>query len=220
MHKEHSQAFTLVELLIVVAIIAILAAIAVPNFLEAQTRSKVSRVLADMRAVNTGLEAYAVDYNQYPPNVLDEAGRTNVMNMMMGKMPFVPYTLTTPVAYMTGVPLDHFKPKIMIDHQHSFMYFNSTNTPDGDNRATYRRLVESRGMMGIDGGPAPRWFLVSTGPDLRHGTMVRQLEVRGDLPIYEIMTMPMGGMMTMGSPVQYDPTNGSVSDGDIVRFGP
>ena len=40
---------TLVEVLIVVAIIAILAAVALPNFLEAQTRSKVSRVRADMR---------------------------------------------------------------------------------------------------------------------------------------------------------------------------
>ena len=54
-------AFTLIELLIVVAIIAILAAIAVPNFLEAQTRSKVSRVKADMRSVATGVEAYRVD---------------------------------------------------------------------------------------------------------------------------------------------------------------
>ena len=55
------QAFTLIELLIVVAIIAILAAIAVPNFIEAQIRAKVSRVNADMRAISTALEAYCTD---------------------------------------------------------------------------------------------------------------------------------------------------------------
>src|SRR6186713_1738012 len=59
-------AFTLIELLIVVAIIAILAAIAVPNFLEAQTRAKVSRVRNDLRALATGIESYRVDNNSYP----------------------------------------------------------------------------------------------------------------------------------------------------------
>lgn len=67
-HKSlHPKGFTLIELLIVVAIIAILAAIAVPNFLEAQTRSKVSRVKADMRTIATGLEIYRLDNNDYPP---------------------------------------------------------------------------------------------------------------------------------------------------------
>jgi hypothetical protein len=42
-------------------------AIAIPNFLEAQTRSKVSRVKADMRSVVTALEAYFTDHNAYPP---------------------------------------------------------------------------------------------------------------------------------------------------------
>lgn len=60
------KAFTLIELLIVVAIIAILAAIAVPNFLEAQTRAKVTRAQSDMRSLATGIEAFYIDNNQYP----------------------------------------------------------------------------------------------------------------------------------------------------------
>ena len=49
------------------AIIAILAAIAVPNFFEAQVRSKVSRTKSDMRTVGTAINAYIVDYNDVPP---------------------------------------------------------------------------------------------------------------------------------------------------------
>ena len=60
------KAFTLIELLIAAAIIAILAAIAVPNFLEAQVRAKVSRVHADLRALAVGIEAYAVYHGKYP----------------------------------------------------------------------------------------------------------------------------------------------------------
>lgn len=65
------RAFTLIELLVVVGIIAILAAIAVPNFLEAQTRAKVSRVKADFRALSTAFESYHIDHNNYPYCWLD-----------------------------------------------------------------------------------------------------------------------------------------------------
>ena len=63
--SNRERSFTLIELLIVVAIIAILAAIAVPNFLEAQMRAKVSRLMSDMRQVAWAMDAYRVDYNDH-----------------------------------------------------------------------------------------------------------------------------------------------------------
>ena len=60
------EGFTLIELLIVVAIIGILAGIAIPNFLGARTKAKVSRAFADMRTIGNAIEAYAVDEGVYP----------------------------------------------------------------------------------------------------------------------------------------------------------
>jgi len=91
-------AFTLIELLIVVAIIAILAAIAVPNFLEAQTRSKVARVYSDFRTMKTAMEAYRVDNNDY---ILDSGGPDSEDRAY--KM------LTTPIAYITSIPSSPFR---------------------------------------------------------------------------------------------------------------
>jgi general secretion pathway protein G len=56
----------LIELLIVIAIIGILAAIAIPNLLNAVQRAKQKRTLSDMRALATAIEAYAVDNVYYP----------------------------------------------------------------------------------------------------------------------------------------------------------
>jgi type II secretion system protein G len=60
------KGFTLIELLIVVAIIGIIAAIAIPNLLNAIQRGKQKRTMADMRAIGTAVESYAVDNNNYP----------------------------------------------------------------------------------------------------------------------------------------------------------
>jgi prepilin-type N-terminal cleavage/methylation domain-containing protein len=107
--KRGTRAFTLIELLIVVAIIAILAAIAVPNFLEAQTRSKVSRVMSDMRSIAVAMESYTVDHNRHPMGWSEGVG-LGLWNWVPGHASnFGPYRhLTTPVAYMSGIPEDPF----------------------------------------------------------------------------------------------------------------
>ena len=53
--------FTLVEIMIVVAIIALLAAIAVPNFLRARKRSQATKVLEDLRIIDHAIDQYAIE---------------------------------------------------------------------------------------------------------------------------------------------------------------
>ena len=55
------KGFTLVEIMIVVAIIALLAAIAVPNFLRARKRSQATRILEDLRLLDSACDQYAIE---------------------------------------------------------------------------------------------------------------------------------------------------------------
>ena len=60
------KGFTLIELMIVIAIIIILAAIAIPNYLRMTERARRSRVAGDFTSIATALEAYSVDWGHYP----------------------------------------------------------------------------------------------------------------------------------------------------------
>ena len=53
--------FTLLEIIIVVAIIALLAAIAVPGFLRARKRSQASKILNDLRMIDSAIDQYAIE---------------------------------------------------------------------------------------------------------------------------------------------------------------
>jgi len=63
---ERKKGFTLIELIIVVAIIGIIAGIAIPRFLGVRTKAKVTRAFADMANIGTALEMYYVDKDEYP----------------------------------------------------------------------------------------------------------------------------------------------------------
>lgn len=89
------RAFTLIELLIVVAIIGILAAIAVPNFLNARIRANVARAYSDIRALDNAYGMYQIDNTAYPYF----GGNLWYTTVVYPK-------LTSPIAYMNSIPLD------------------------------------------------------------------------------------------------------------------
>ncbi len=178
------RAFTLIELLIVVAIIAILAAIAIPNFLEAQVRSKVSRAKTDIRSLANALEAYHADWNAYPP-------------AMGNAMYFKLKVLSSPIAYVSnGYVSDPFPagdPWSVLNYRKCLSYLGRTPT------ATCIR----------DTDPVEWWMVSSNGPDGRY------TNAAGDGPSSALNASHIPRILEF----RYDPTNGTVSGGNIIRPG-
>lgn len=183
--KRSGNGFTLIELLVVVGIIAILAAIAIPNLLDAQTRSKVARVKSDMRTLATALETYHTDNHGYPELIPAPEDIDNPIWLMK--------KITTPVAYISSLPPDPFlpaaKPEFLMP-------------PSG--RKTYRYT-----SYPIPPDPAHVWSLASNGPDMLPNT---QGVYRGFSP-----GLFYGGDPLLPDFLLYDPTNGTVSAGDVFR---
>src|SRR5882757_5585153 len=75
----NQKGFTLVEIMIVVAIIALLAAIAVPNFLRARKRSQATRILDDLRIIDSAIDQYAIENNKSGGATV---GWTDVLNYL------------------------------------------------------------------------------------------------------------------------------------------
>ena len=190
------RGFTLIELLIVVSIISILSAIAVPNFLAAQTRAKVARTANDLRSLSTAIESYRVDCNRYPQ--VGDPAAPSVFDKL------VPFTfrlkaITSPIGYIAVLPTDPFarsgQPEGnglgFVDSGYAYGPGNLfTGSPAQYNDAVYRNSIYSVSGRGPDGN-------IFVGNYCMAHPTSRELLVHGT----------------------YDPTNGTVSEGDIVRLG-
>lgn len=223
------QAFTLIELLIVVAIIAVLAAIAVPNFLEAQVRAKVSRVKTDMRSLATAIESYAASETRPPLGYWSWRSMVGWIDGSQTDDKVQPLNrLTTPIAYIGKLPKDVFSDKSGVVSYDSSAgqltlfsltattnYWYETSSPVGSSSLQWwngtswvTNLADNRNRgslfdMNLKG---IKWVLDSPGPSLKRMDYGWMLWDDKNSVVYPYtFEMP------------YDPTNGTRSIGQIMR---
>jgi prepilin-type N-terminal cleavage/methylation domain-containing protein len=208
--KKHS-AFTLIELLIVVAIIGILAAIAVPNFLNAQIRARAARCLADMKTIGTAIEQSRLDKGVMLVDWWDDdrpwghERLTTIYNLIGAGPDFeargrdaVLAPLTSPVSYLSSIPADPFQTNPEY-RTHPFYYYwdNDPQDPDEDHDFPVfkKATAEQYGTTWLREGD---WFLGGIGPDQAW---------------YNDMS---GRTVQQFRGLIYDPSNGASSRGDII----
>lgn len=143
----HKHAFTLIELLIVVAIIGILAAIAVPNFLNARVKAKIARVESDFKTLNTAQEMYRVDHGRYTNDYDQEDNQKDEQGWK---------DLTTPIAYMSQILVDPFINKAVVD---------KTSTLFNDEDVPYYELGSGSDNYTHDMPVVHTYYVECVGPD-------------------------------------------------------
>jgi len=211
--------FTVIELLIVIAIISIIAAIAVPNLMSANIRAKVSGAKVDMGSIAIALEDYKVDYGEYPKDPRFSRPSTSYASDVIAE-PNWPFDgddgtddddndaiglgyLVYPEAgveprYLKRIAGDPFNNNGEEDwdgssgaHNHHYSYYTG-------------KWSES-GSVDCEAGDSPQyWALVSWGPDKDEN--VTSYEEAKDA-------------VNNGTDL-YDSDNGITSSGDIVIIGP
>ncbi|MCS7164924.1 MAG: type II secretion system protein [Candidatus Calescibacterium sp.] len=75
------KGFTLIELMIVIAIIAVLAAVLVPNFMRAREASRLTACKSNLKNLSTSIETYSNDFNGLYPGGANQGGSFDMSNL-------------------------------------------------------------------------------------------------------------------------------------------
>ena len=108
--KTKKSGFTLVEILIVVVILGIFAAIVIPQFTEASTEAKFSSLCTDLQTLRSQIELYKVQHNDTPPSFANFAAQ------MTGQTDITGAVGTDYGPYMKKTPVNQFNNKIALDN--------------------------------------------------------------------------------------------------------
>ena len=223
------RAFTYVELMLVLTIVLILSYIAMPNFLEAQSRAQVSRSRNDLLVLKMALTEYHLDHHTWPAN--GTPGVADGESLIC---------LTTPVSYIGALPVD-----AMTDPEtshrvrrlglgpHYYQYYNALQTTgtehlrlyhtpgfaapfslaaEGNDIASWREALhalppeERSPVEGQMLGGAVTHLLWGQGPSI----LQEQGPSSPDRPPSIVFTAPDEAFVMV-----YDPSNGSMPAGHI-----
>ena len=196
MNNVKTLSFTLIELLIVVSIIGILAAIAIPNYMNASIKAEIVSTYARIKNTHSAISGYMLDHQMFPPHGL---GTFN--------MPVAFSALTTPVNYLGSLDVCEdtlrqytFDPNHLGERVITKSYF------EYDSELVYYHY-RSRNINHYHFGKdnqaydeGIRYQLRSTGPD------------GWSLGIFIVNSMNLPYNMHLA----YSSTNGLRSDGDII----
>jgi len=211
--------FTLIELLIVIAIILILISIALPNFLEAQTRSKIVRSKADLRTQAIALDSYFLDWRSYPKDSDSSLDMIDNVSWEFRANGFL--QLTTPIPYLTDRLADPFGGEVKVEGGGAQGYrigSGSWSYPDDSLNPNDNQLSAA---VFEKVGKHDAYVTLGVGPD--------RARARMGYKNFPFMSVYEGGASPLPRPgisdgqprmyVTYNPTNGTISVGDIYQFG-
>ncbi len=150
---KNSKGFTLIELMIVVAIIGILAAIAIPNFLRYQLKSKTAEARTNIGAIKTSQEAFRAEFDGYITAAAHPVA--------------APSDVKTPWVGNLGFNAIGYAPAGNVYYQYEVVAAGGTNVPNiagtGQSGQSGAFAVSARGNLDSKGGNGMYIFASDTG---------------------------------------------------------